>query len=78
MYHLSSIQFTNKHSTRAPVWTAFITDEIRSRSWARMSNADPEAVILHHLQRSIFADSDYTPLKTRRGEDVLKFTTKRG
>lgn len=43
-----------------------------------MSNADPEAVILRNLRRHIFADSDYTPLKTRGGEDVLKFTTRRG
>ncbi|KAL3477580.1 hypothetical protein BJX99DRAFT_269791 [Aspergillus californicus] len=57
---------------RSPIWTAFITDQIRSRDWYR--RIDKKTVLLRDLRQTIFTLSDYTPARTTRGGYVLKFT----
>ena len=57
---------------RTPVWTAFITHHILSRSW--LVRAGPKLIYLRDLRRYIFS-SEYTPQTTARGEHVLSFTS---
>ncbi|KAL4897115.1 hypothetical protein BDV59DRAFT_169828 [Aspergillus ambiguus] len=59
---------------RSPIWTAFITQDIRTRGWIRL--AEPKVVVLRTLRRSIFAFPDYNPPMTTRGEHILKFTNR--
>ncbi|KAI9374685.1 hypothetical protein BJX61DRAFT_274704 [Aspergillus egyptiacus] len=58
---------------RTPVWTAFITDQIRSKSkgWVRL--VEPKVVLLRELRQTIFTFPEYTPPKTQRGGHVLHF-----
>ncbi|PKY08365.1 hypothetical protein P168DRAFT_246889 [Aspergillus campestris IBT 28561] len=56
---------------RSPVWTAFITEHVVTRGWAR--RMDAKKVVLREMEKTIFTLSDYTPPRTRRGEHVLKF-----
>ncbi|KAL1973893.1 hypothetical protein VTN31DRAFT_5453 [Thermomyces dupontii] len=58
---------------RAPVWTAFITHHLNSRTWMRL--IAPSTVILSELRRKIFT-SQYNPPRTSRGDAVLKFSTR--
>lgn len=59
---------------RTPIWTAFITHHIVSRSW--LCRAGPKLVYLRDLRRVSFT-SEYTPQTTARGEHVLSFTSER-
>lgn len=61
---------------RSPVWTAFITEHVVTRSWAR--RIDAKTVVLRELERTIFTLSEYTPPRTRRGEHILKFANASG
>ena len=56
--------------TRTPVWTAFITHHLASRSW--LVRPAPKLVFLRDLRRYVFT-SEYTPQTTARGEHVLDF-----
>lgn len=58
--------------TRTPVWTAFITHHLASRSW--LAVAGTKRVLLRDLRRYVFT-SEYTPQTTARGEHVLDFKT---
>ncbi|KAL4810290.1 hypothetical protein BDV18DRAFT_55618 [Aspergillus unguis] len=57
---------------RAPVWTAFITDVVRTHKWLRV--LDSKVIVLRELNQTIFTFPEYSPPKTRRGEHVLQFT----
>ncbi|KAL5339166.1 hypothetical protein BJX70DRAFT_364560 [Aspergillus crustosus] len=59
---------------RSPVWTAFITDQIRTRGWIRL--VESKVVLLRDLREVTFMFPDYNPPKTTRGEHLLKFTTR--
>lgn len=61
---------------RSPVWTAFITEHVVTRGWAR--RIDAKTVVLRELERTIFTLSEYTPPRTRRGEHILKFANANG
>ncbi|KAE8370580.1 hypothetical protein BDV27DRAFT_140199 [Aspergillus caelatus] len=56
-----------------PVWTAFITQHMKSEGWMRLM--PPTLVSLRELQRVIFTFSDYSQPRTRDGENVIQFTT---
>ncbi|KAL3464423.1 hypothetical protein BJX64DRAFT_96561 [Aspergillus heterothallicus] len=56
---------------RSPVWTAFITEQVKTRGWIRM--IDPKVILLRDLRQTIFTSSDYTPPKTRKGQHRLHF-----
>ena len=60
---------------RKPVWTAFITHQIVSRSWV----TKPSSKVIHlaDLQRFIFVD-EYTPQLGPEGQHELTFTKKDG
>lgn len=57
---------------RTPVWTAFVTNYLRSPRW--MTRTGSDIVCLTELRRYIFS-SEYVPEQTHRGEHILKFTT---
>ncbi|ERF75288.1 hypothetical protein EPUS_00080 [Endocarpon pusillum Z07020] len=57
---------------RTPVWTAFITHYLLSRTWLR--RAGRTLVYIRELRRHVFS-SEYMPHMTGRGEHVLKFTS---
>ncbi|KAL2867099.1 uncharacterized protein BJX67DRAFT_114289 [Aspergillus lucknowensis] len=59
---------------RSPVWTAFITDHIRSRGWVRL--VEPKVVLLRDLHQTIFTFPEYNPPKTQRGGHLLNFTNR--
>ncbi|KAL2829663.1 hypothetical protein BDW59DRAFT_32425 [Aspergillus cavernicola] len=59
---------------RAPIWTAFITDQIRTRGWIRV--VEQKVVLLSELRQTIFTFPEYTPPKTTRGGHLLKFTSR--
>ncbi|GFF49808.1 hypothetical protein IFM51744_07178 [Aspergillus udagawae] len=60
---------------RAPVWTAFITQYLGTRSWIR--RPDSKVVVLRELRQTIFMfAADYTPQKTSRGDHILQFTNR--
>jgi hypothetical protein len=62
---------------RAPVWTAFITQYLGTRSWIR--RPDSKVVVLRELRQTIFMfAADYTPQKTSRGDHILQFTNRAG
>ncbi|KAL2814920.1 hypothetical protein BJX63DRAFT_420543 [Aspergillus granulosus] len=56
---------------RAPVWTAFITEQVKSRGWIRMAGS--KVVLLRDLRQTTFTCSDYTPPKTPKGQHRLEF-----
>ncbi|KAL4882855.1 hypothetical protein BJY04DRAFT_186190 [Aspergillus karnatakaensis] len=56
---------------RAPIWTAFITDQIRTRGWVRHDG--DKIVWLRELRETVFMFPDYNPPKTKRGEHQLEF-----
>lgn len=58
---------------RKPVWTAFVTHQISSRSWV----AKPSAKVIHlaDLQRFVFADA-YTPQLGPAGQHELTFRSR--
>lgn len=60
---------------RVPIWTAFITNQIRDPAWARRDG--PGVVILADLQHFIFT-TDYSPQKLSTGEFVLHFAIPSG
>ena len=60
--------------SRAPIWTAFITDAITSRVWARREG---RRVFLRDLKKIVLYP-DYIPPKTAYGEHLLKFTSEAG
>lgn len=55
---------------RTPVWTAFITHQLRAPAWA--SYGGPGAVVLADLQQFIFT-TDYNPQRTSTGKAELAF-----
>ncbi len=55
---------------RTPVWTAFITHQVASRTWIR--KADSRTIHLTELQRYIFT-TDYSPQLGPGGEHELSF-----
>ncbi|KAL4785688.1 hypothetical protein BJX76DRAFT_165416 [Aspergillus varians] len=59
---------------RAPVWTAFITDLVRTHRWLRV--VEPKVILLRELPQTIFTLSDYTPPKTKTDGHILKFKTR--
>ncbi|KAL3493648.1 hypothetical protein BJX62DRAFT_71212 [Aspergillus germanicus] len=56
---------------RSPVWTAFITEQVKTHGWIRMIG--PKVILLRELRQTIFTSSDYTPPKTNRGQHRLEF-----
>ncbi|KAL4768134.1 hypothetical protein BDW60DRAFT_198526 [Aspergillus nidulans var. acristatus] len=58
---------------RSPVWTAFITDLVRTPRWLRIVEREPKVIILRELSQTIFTFPDYTPPKTHKGGHMLKF-----
>ena len=62
-------------ASRAPVWTAFITNYLRSPLW--LTRAGPNTVHMSELRRYIFS-SEYVPEQTRHGEHILKFASDNG
>lgn len=58
-----------------PIWTAFITNQIRDAAWARRDG--PRVVLLADLQQFIFT-TDYSPQKAPTGEIELTFSDSRG
>ena len=60
---------------RKPIWTAFITHQILSPTWA--SRDSPGVIHLADLQQYIFAE-DYNPQKTPTGAFDLRFTVDSG
>ena len=54
---------------RKPIWTAFVTKQIRIPGWA---SRDSKRVILAELEQFIFTN-DYSPPKTSKGEFELTF-----
>lgn len=58
---------------RKPVWTAFITHQIMSRSW--VAKPGPKVIHLADLQRFIFVD-EYTPQLGPEGQHELTFKTR--
>ncbi|KAL8785318.1 MAG: hypothetical protein Q9195_008687 [Heterodermia aff. obscurata] len=59
---------------RTPVWTAFITHLINSRTWKWRDSHSPKTVYLADLQRYIFTE-EYSPQLGPDGEHELRFTT---
>ena len=59
---------------RTPVWTAFITHLINSRTWKWRDSHSPKTVYLADLQRYIFTE-EYAPQLGPDGEHELTFTT---
>ncbi|KAL4916282.1 hypothetical protein BDW62DRAFT_186420 [Aspergillus aurantiobrunneus] len=57
---------------RSPVWTAFVTDLLRTERWIRI--VDKKNIILRELRQTIFISAEYEPPKTQRGGHLLKFT----
>ncbi|PGH27419.1 hypothetical protein AJ80_00897 [Polytolypa hystricis UAMH7299] len=56
-----------------PIWTAFIHQHVRSKTWARQ--VAPKVIHLSELERVTFISSDlYKPQVTSSGAHVLKFT----
>ncbi|PGH18041.1 hypothetical protein AJ79_00667 [Helicocarpus griseus UAMH5409] len=63
--------------TDVPVWTAFIHEQMMSKSW--MQQASPKRIILSDLDRATFIDqTEYSPKITRHHEHVLTFKSERG
>ena len=60
---------------RKPVWTAFVTSQIRVRGW--VSQHGPNEVLLADLQQYVFVD-EYDPQRTSTGEFKLIFPVIRG
>ncbi|RDW86556.1 uncharacterized protein DSM5745_03198 [Aspergillus mulundensis] len=58
---------------RSPVWTAFITDLVRTPRWLRIVDREPKLIVLRELPLNIFTFSDYNPPKTQKGGHLLKF-----
>ncbi|KAE8138675.1 hypothetical protein BDV38DRAFT_281972 [Aspergillus pseudotamarii] len=56
-----------------PVWTAFITQHMKSEGWIRLM--PPTLVLLRELHKIVFNFSDNSPQRTRDGEYVIQFTT---
>ena len=59
---------------RTPVWTAFITHLISSRTWKWRDSHSPKTVYLADLQRYIFTE-EYVPQLGPDGEHELRFKT---
>lgn len=59
---------------RTPVWTAFITHLVNSRTWKWRDSHSPKTVYLADLQRYIFTE-EYTPQLGPDGEHELRFKT---
>ena len=59
---------------RTPVWTAFITHLISSRTWKWRDSHSPKTVYLADLQRYIFTE-EYSPQLGPDGEHELRFKT---
>ena len=60
---------------RKPIWTAFITHQVYTPTWA--SRASSKIVVLADLQQFIFT-ADYDPQKTSTGKYELDFTSSSG
>ena len=60
---------------RKPIWTAFITHQIYTPTWA--SHASSTMVVLADLQQFIFT-TDFDPQKTSTGKYELDFTSSSG
>lgn len=60
---------------RTPVWTAFITHLLVSRTW--LIRRSPALVCLRELRRHIFS-SEYDPQLSPGGEHFLKFSFEAG
>ncbi|KAL2854847.1 hypothetical protein BJY01DRAFT_25402 [Aspergillus pseudoustus] len=56
---------------RSPVWTAFITEQVKSRGWIRM--VESKVILLRDVRQTTFTSSDYSPPKTNRGQHKLEF-----
>ena len=61
-------------SSRTPIWTAFVTNSLLSSLWLRRSGS---TIYLSGMRRHVFT-SEYTPMQTMRGEQILEFTTTHG
>ena len=58
---------------RKPVWTAFVTHQITSRTW--VSKPASQVIHLADLQRYVFVD-EYTPQLGPEGQHELKFRSR--
>ncbi|KKK18867.1 hypothetical protein ARAM_002740 [Aspergillus rambellii] len=59
---------------RAPVWTAFISENVKIRGWYR--RVESKVILLSELRQIIFTFSEYTPPRTKKGGYLLKFTSR--
>ncbi|KAK4862161.1 hypothetical protein LT330_003299 [Penicillium expansum] len=65
--HLGEMNYT-------PVWTAFVTHNLRKRSWLKLY--DSKTVILRDTKPVVFMSMDeYTSPRTSQGHHVLEFTS---
>ncbi|KAJ6011117.1 hypothetical protein N7451_002529 [Penicillium sp. IBT 35674x] len=61
---------------RTPVWTAFVTHQLKRRGW--LKPLDSRTVAVRDLKLTILMSAeDYNPPTTTRGEHVLKFASRR-
>lgn len=60
---------------KVPIWTAFVTQYIGSRTWMRM--LDSKTVQLRELHPYVFCDK-YRPPRSADGRFQLRFTSSRG
>lgn len=60
-----------------PVWTAFVTHQLKRRSW--LKPLDSRTVAVRDLKLTILMSAeDYNPPTTNNGEHILKFTSRSG
>ncbi|KAJ6096205.1 hypothetical protein N7486_006951 [Penicillium sp. IBT 16267x] len=60
---------------RTPVWTSFVTHQLKRRGW--LKRLDSRTVVVRDLKLTILMSAeDYNPPTTSRGEHLLKFTTR--
>lgn len=71
---LCILEDTNIH--RAPLWTAFITDNVQSPGWLR--RMDSKSLYLRHLRRTVFFPPEFTLPQGRKPEYILRFASKSG
>ncbi|KAL9617797.1 MAG: hypothetical protein Q9160_007451 [Pyrenula sp. 1 TL-2023] len=58
----------------APVWTAFIHNHLKSRTWISRPTSAPCKFLFSDLRRHVFS-SRYSPPVDRRGQHVISFIT---
>ena len=71
----SDLSISTLMQKRTPIWTAFITHLVESRSW--MTRPSPRVIHLRDLQRFVF-NEDYEPQTAPTGEHELDFVTTSG